>query len=639
MIRIEVGREVLDLFSDTKMEWIRVNPLFVEEVDFAADFTYNFTIPRSRQNTRILRGKAVFSGSRIYVNGQLFARCVLHKLRSDDDTIEISCVADMGQAKETMIQEMDLPEWEFSWDLVDDANAGKMPFVFPWVRTEDEENEALLNFQSLTATEPYCINQQMGPRNLITRGYDVLCPFFRLKFTIDSLITALNNFRTIHNNSIDFDDCIFNNNLILQEGGNVFFIHTRSLSGYNRTRGLVEIKFPKLVNNFDPDEPEKPFFYQRDFRVNIDDVISFPIAFGLAPNFGYYDIEYTVVAADINANGSLNQVNFANNLRAQIMTYNVNLQVAINYNNDIYLVLTILDCYDITSAYRSPFYIVGKDYNYTYKNISLKNHLPNRSAFEILNVFRKYYNLVFTPDYMSSTVYVMSKNTLLNSSDYKDYTDKLLEYGHTLNEPEVKIDFLYPREEKDALSKTIKIVYNQNGDFSDITELNVEANVPLTELRSQSDGVTNQNVNILKTHLKFEPIEINKQDFLIQFCRFIGEVSLNNAEKIISAETLELSPENMFRKEWFSWYTSFATGREIRVVPMQLNANDIQGLNPELKWMINQEMFLWKEIRTPITMQHGIEPSEVKLVKVNYSVGCETGILQIEEIENEEEGE
>ena len=535
-----------------------------------------------------------------------------------------------------MIDAMNLPAWEFDWDLVSKANNGEMPFVFPWIQTDDPTINAYMNFQNQNATEPFCINQQLGTRTQLTRGYDVLCPLFRIKYTIDQLVYALNNKNTIHANSISDDDCILNNNLIFQEGGNFFFIHPKKWDA-NTPTSYIELQFPKFVNEFDPEDPQKPFFFQKDFRLEVGDKIQFPVAFtGGTSTYSFYDIEYTAVASDINSDGSLDLLQFPINLTLHMQTIEPAFTFDILRHFERYLVIRVNNCAEIPEVYKKPFFIIGKDFSYTYKPIELKNHLPKQSAFDVLNTIRNYFNLVFTPDYINDVIYVFSKNNLLNSHLFKDYTEQLLEFGYTIFEPENKMKFIYSRENKDELSKEINIIYNEDGDFGEVSDMQINANVPMTDLRNQDDGTNSQNVKIIKVNQLFEPIAINKRDFILQFCKYLGVVSLNNAEKITSADTFEIGPENVFRKEWLSWYTSFKNGREIRVVPMNLNANDIQGLNPEYKWKLGNQMYIWKEITTPITMAHGIEPSEVKLVKVNFSISCDTGILQIEEIENEE---
>ena len=84
-----------------------------------------------------------------------------------------------------------------------------------------------------------------------------------------------------------------------------------------------------------------------------------------------------------------------------------------------------------------------------------------------------------------------------------------------------------------------------------------------------------------------------------------------------------LTPNEAYNEWWREWYDFVKGGLNIYKFPMMLTGQDILGLNPEEKWKILHHMYLWKEIRTSITMRHGIGESLVYAAKVEYTDNLE----------------
>ena len=67
---------------------------------------------------------------------------------------------------------------------------------------------------------------------------------------------------------------------------------------------------------------------------------------------------------------------------------------------------------------------------------------------------------------------------------------------------------------------------------------------------------------------------------------------------------------------WFKqWYRLTKNGRDLADFDIALDINDLLKFDPELKWKVLHNNYIWKEIETNLTMQ-GIEPSRVRLLNL-----------------------
>jgi hypothetical protein len=108
-------------------------------------------------------------------------------------------------------------------------------------------------------------------------------------------------------------------------------------------------------------------------------------------------------------------------------------------------------------------------------------------------------------------------------------------------------------------------------------------------------------------------------------------------DKFASASDVDLAPNEAYAKWWREWYNFIKLGVQTTTFKFRLTAQDILGLNPEYKWKVKHHHYLWSEIKTTISNRHGIEHSEVDLLKVAYGADCNMSSDEIvSELQEEE---
>jgi hypothetical protein len=630
MIRLNTPKGDLQLKDSTRIEWVRVNPLFAEDVKIEVDRSYNFSIPKTPANERILGDAKLASKATLYVDGRLFMSANLHILRISDDDYDVSLSSDIYKLNlDEKITQLNWPNTPVSLGSIakGDANTGglsKFNFVFPLIYNLDATAVKAINGEKYLGQEGLFINQELIDSTNVR--VDVLSPQYGLRYILNEVVSQISTLHIAGDWLETIDDMIIYNNTVINLDAINFIFEIR------KNGAGLDFVIPS----------------RETFDIAVGDVVSAKI-YGMnsSGNSTHNDVEYTVHSSDIDADGKVHVVNFLTAFATKIYTPTGGLYA---------LVATSGFYFDFDAEnpyfYFSPSNMIPNDIRVKYANISKSgaalyadikatNHLPNISSGAFIKGLKDFFCLSIVPNYAKDELVFISRKHMLQTSKYVDYTHKLLDSNTADLDPAIDYRFVYKNDSDDILA---------NDPFYRNHANNNAEHVALGYEEKNIECATTNSVNIRPHTAEYpvpkvqKPIRYTIRDFdnltlLLLKYRGFTESSTKFGE-IYTADTDGLNPNQAYNSYLKEWYSLFKNGIKKYNYSIRLTYDDILGLDPEKKWKVRHHMYLWKEIKTPISVRYGLEPSTVQLVKVEYGAECNLGSEEIiDSIEEAEGGE
>lgn len=608
MIRITVGAKDLDLSPNTSIEWVRVNPLFEDEVSLEADRSYNFQIPKTPGNVLQLENVKKVTGVKLYVEGRLFMNCTLHVLGDDTDYYDVSLVSDIFEVNgERLITEV-VEDEEITGNMItlkDDAHTDPFttyPFVFPIIENVHESVFQLKAQQDVFNNGFHHINSELLQYS--NNRSDILSPQFRFQDItrqICDLGLGLNwsgSFLRLENDALIYNPVILNDTIF------DFKFEWESLP-----TGTVRGKIPS--------RDEFEIVPGDNIQINL---VSFRN--NSAAQQQIRQIDYTVSPNDIASDGKVDVLQFFTNFIAYI---NANFpplpNLILNTSADIPYM-------EFSPGLAYPNIYLGFDVYYAgikkgvlggYNGVSAKNHLPAMTILEYLQSLKDFFCLSLTPKYDSQELVAINRGKLLQTNKYIDVTDKLLYGQKTILRDEKNLRFVFLDDDSDELDGDPFFRTHANNHPEHVADGWEEYSINAGTTNKRTLNIPIGNISLTSPYVKQEISEVEEEavDFGLKFIRWSG--IQNNSG---TASNSGLTPNEVYNTYWKEWYDFIKDGVVLHKYPMLLSADDVLNFDPEKKWKIMHHMYLWKEIRTSITMRNGIGESEVQVAKVQYGNEC-----------------
>lgn len=606
MIRIAIGTEDLELSPSTSIEWVRVNQLFEDDVEMRADHSFNFKISCTPNNGRILDQSCKSFAATMFVEGVLWARGKLHILGQVNDGWNVTFVTTVliEEGKKGLRDlsfdpiDVDVPD---RFTFKDNANSLAYPdtnFVFPWINniSQNATDRKLASTQVPAdfINEP-STNPSSGDRT------DLLSPQFFLKYIIKESVAQSTGMEA-DGKLLDFIDeyLIYNNtaltsNILLDPT----FMNVNFGSGFTRSS----------------------IFFPSDLSVNVGDILHVDISAPTSAVSGFtpFLVSYVFQASDFTPLGDIDFATFFANYEAYILSLGIYAEAYSDPVFDLYFSLNgIVDLSDPNKRWRIELM--------SNEDLITVNHLPDMTIPDFWKALKDFFALSIVPDYRDNKMYFIPRKCLLQTSKYKDYTDKCLENSDRDCGDPVPLRFVYQNDTTDECTKDSSVYrshannhpeHNEDG----YGEYSIGAATTDSTLVVVGSTATPANIdtrNMPKVNQPMQDYEsIGSDEFSLRFLKWEGIVS--DIADVPQATTDGLSPNEAYTEWWAEWYQLIKSGASVVKFPMMLNSTDIRELDPRLKWKIGHHNYLWKEIRTTISMRHGIETSMVSVVKVQYA--------------------
>lgn len=263
----------------------------------------------------------------------------------------------------------------------------------------------------------------------------------------------------------------------------------------------------------------------------------------------------------------------------------------------------------------------GIDYypagTYTYNDVEIGKHLPDITVRNFVNYVKDAFNLTLFFNPANNVITFTPRVFQINTNKYKDYTSKLIrDYDKEVLETK-DYRFVFENDTDDDNTKDETLWYATNHaeyNSSTYTEFPIKLATPKVEsLQNPTTLGTLEMANVQQQMYKYDDVEVPK--FTLRLLTWKGFVSDGFGNTVPQATSEGLTPNEMFDIWFKQWYRLTKNGRDLADFDIALDINDLLKFDPELKWKVLHNNYIWKEIETNLTMQ-GIEPSRVRLLNL-----------------------
>lgn len=619
MIRLVTDRGDLDLSADTRIEWIVTNPFFEVDDEFVPQLSLPFLLPLTANNQRLM-GYAedlqvcdydLSIGVNMLVDGILFFRGRLNLLMPRNDGYQCSLGYDRAvidtrrsirdfnyggarsgagtAANRTAANNLFWPNTDFVW-----------PHVWNVKETGNEEYGGwpilLNNFSAGAYTSEIAVPMPfliyvMRQIFLEMGGIDVRGIFWESEDIKKKIIYNPVVANTMTGESIriyaSYDSNYHKNNA----AGRNFIVGIHEASAMNIQAGAT------IVQVFE----EYP-------------------AGAWAP-MNTHTLTYTVVAGDVGNSQQLLQ-NMWTAMSALVPGWVLVGQDWADPDEPYFVVqegrwFNALSSGVVSDKSFMEYHPFGA---FTYNNVLVAKHLPDVSVRDFVNAVKDGFNVTLFYNSVPNTLTFTPRKTQLNTQEYKDYTEKmLLDYEKEVVRTEVT-KFVFENDTTDARAdaeadwcaknspgwdnpnaKEYRIGWGHVKRFANLK------NGYLSYLGTGDMAMVNQKLS------KYSDEDV--PDFSLRLMHWNGMVPDSLSNNYPKGDDYFLTPDQIYTLWFKEWYEATILGREMTKFRLMLTLRDIIDFDPRLKWKMRHNMYVWKEIRMPITMR-GVEPSTVIAMRI-----------------------
>lgn len=611
MIRLESDKGNLDLSPETEIPWRIINPFFEESEDFSPQLSLPFTLPMTANNQRILSYAEQLQVSvyaktiqvTVYVQGVLFFRGALNILRPGSNGYSVNITYD----RKSINTDKSIRAFSFGGARASSslaaartaANNLDYPFtdyVFPEVKNNEEKKNVEYGGSQLTINDYHGATMAYSDTELVT-------PMPFINYVIKQLLSELGGIKADGSLFSQIEDLIIENPVV--------------------TNTMVGEKL-KLTTIYDParhqfDNSFKELEFRIDasglnYNVNTGAIISFELfeypATAMFPVIPH-TITYTVQAMDIGNPSQLLQ-----NIWNAILTASGAFMLRDQnwaHPTSPWFIMAHASRFDFTNDTRNAkAYEVAVQYQksgtHLYNDIQVGKHLPNMKVKEFINAIKNGLNLTLFYNMATNTITFTPRKEQLTTHKYKDYSHKLVAgYEKEIVETS-NYRFVFQNDKTDQETADESTWYATNhSEYNALgyKEFNIAMACPKVD-------ITAGWATVKKPLIKYSDTE--DPEFTLRLLKWKGMTTVMGIT-YPKANNDGLTPNEMYDTWFREWYRATKLGREIADMNLALTLDDILYFNPELKWKVLHNMYIWKEIEMPIRMD-GIGISRVRLMRI-----------------------
>jgi hypothetical protein len=629
MIRLVTDRGDLDLRPDTRIEWIVTNPFFEEDESFMAQLSLPFNLPLTANNQRLM-GYAeelqvsnydLSVGVNMLVDGVLFFRGRLNLLMPGSNGYQCS----LGYDRAVIDTKRSIRDYNYGGARSGAGSAAnrtaanllsypQTDFVWPHVWNTDPEKNAAYNGGNILINDFSFAGGTYQNKELA-----VPMPF--LSYVMKTVFNEMGGI-DVNGSFWESEDIkkkvIYNPvvaNIMTSETVQLYLQYDPAFSFSNTGNRNMRVGVANAASTY-------------NVAVGgtiIIEIGEFPAgAYGPGTN---HKFTYTIVAGDVG-----NPQQFLQNLWAAFQALPgsaftlasqdwANVDEPFFIFNEAYFVNPYVDTYYFTQNARLFLnYTPAGVYNYN--DVLIAEHLPDMSVSDFANAIKDGFNLTLFYNSVANVITFTPRKTQLNTVKYKDYTAKTLtEYEKEVVRTAV-MKFVFENDTTDAMADAEADWCAKNSPSYDSPNAK-EYRIPWGHVKRFS-AMSNGLIGLWGTgdmaHVKQalgNYADVDVPDFNLRLMHWQGVVfDSTGVAKYPKGDDYFLTPDQIYTLWFKEWYEATIVGREMTKFRIMLTLQDIVAFDPELKWKIRHNSYVWKEIRMPISMR-GIEPSTVIAMRIN----------------------
>lgn len=627
MISIKTkNNEFFDLYPDTKIQWVRQNPFFREEVDFDAEVSMPFDLPWTPNNSRLLEfAEQLQTNSYLYqvdatveFNGNEYYKGILTVLKGSRKSFTIAITHNLKQLNlDKLLTELPF-ETPFSGAVPDKTDLNtttdefypSVKFQFPEVANFNPDY--VRDFAQVKSNAFHYFNLY-EPATGTFQDNTIPVPMVFWEYILDLIQDALSlsNITGMWRLKCRSENYLLYNQVHIADANPTLKITSFGGDPIFQSNGVgsdIKLYFRGIGYSIKTDVFNVPVNTVIDLTIEIYDVNG-PVT--------TISISHTVVSGDlVNDEVSLLQA-----LETDILAANGNFSSSgvqrstANGYGSLHLTWNVSGQY--VSEEDSVVAVTFPAGQFNYHPIDLSKHVPNISIRDAFSIVQDWFCLAFDYNIRRNELVITERKDLL-STEEKDYTSKL--NGDLIAEinDAVQYDITWENDESDLKvenigDKTIKSYTDANG--LGVTEVNIKSGTTHEEnLVNSSGGGTGDLISVNQQVGDYDANLVEPTFRLIKYLGYIPN-SLGGSWPYPAATNDSLKPQECYEQYWEPWINFIKSSRKDFEAQFFLDYNDLISFDSRLRWRVQSNVLIWREIRTTMTMI-GIEPSTVKLKKI-----------------------
>jgi len=615
MISIITANNVaLDLGADTRITMVRQNPFWRDDIEFETEISLPFTIPNTPTNRKELGWIEEYQ---IGIDGATLAASV--KVFGNDYFNGTLKVLDATPTEYTvaMVYQIDAKNLDLNIDELNYAAPSGSAAItadfnavvladYPATKYQLPEvaqlNKDWINTFSFDKSVTHDFLNYYDGFGFSFEDFSVTVPMVYLQYVLDVIAENLKiskikgSFKAEH----DARPIIIYNNISAISSGNFLKIYT---PGTQQSFGSVWIDILDPITS-----ASVPFSVPIGTTIDI----IFTIRTGPGTTITV-TASHTVILADL----ATLQISLMDALDVTIQAASANLILVDKVTTGA--IENVQATYEWGVANQN---IIGTQVivtypttAYTYEIIDFKKHLPNITIGDLFTKLKEWFCLSFNYDVRNNELDISPKKDLVNE-DEDDYTNYLTGQLKCTVQSQQNFKLNWVPEDEDTLSDDLiggletKTYTNANG--APITSIEIDA-ITLAQ-DSLNNGFGALTVPAVNQPTYF--YSDNNKDFKLRLLLDEGYNSYSaGAFKLRQATSFDLTPDRITDSHWAPYVSLVNSSLKQFEGDFMLNYAQLINFNPKRKWRIQNNVFIWKELRTELTML-GIQPTHVIMKKI-----------------------
>ena len=622
MIKIETPEGYFDLSPNTQFTYVIENAFFEEDEDFSAPLSLPFTLPNTQKNARLLGYADNLQVSFypttvpiiIYIEGALFFRGQLNVWRPGNKGYQVS----VGFNKKEIDTSKSIREFEYGGvrtgvtdKIIRDADLYKVyPDIdYNWPQFWNVSPELNDRF----AGSRLEINYWGGTANAFDNK-EIAIPMPYLRYVLEQLFSELNGIKIEGSWLESIKQYIIYNPIVVNTMEDyklkLYFLTDPSRLQYDTQALEMEIGIDD-ADTF--------------FNVAVGDYIPIPNIYKATYSSGAWSFSpspftYTVTPPDVGNPGILldNIFTYMDSLYGPITQTERDYSSASNKRMVIKHWSTLNNRGRTVQA--NKVFATYKTFgNLTYNDIEIANHLPDISVSDFINALKDGFNLSMNFNPALNKLTITPRKDLLLNNEVKNYTAKTLkdyekEVNLTKNYRFVWVNDEADEETADRLNFRWHANNHPESAYIGTEELPLALATTKNELQDNTGG---GQIEMPKVSQKMGAYgDDDLVAFTFRLLKWQGVTPDNFGGMLPLANDEDLTPNAMFNLWFKDWYRVTKLGRDYVNFRMNLSLQDILHFEPQKKWRVMHNNYIWKKIEIPITMK-GLQVANVQLMRIN----------------------
>ena len=609
----------LELAPDTRITWVKQNPFWRDDLEFETEISLPFTIPNTPINRKELgwiedcqiggATRSILATVKTFGNDYFTGKLII--LDANQSNYTVACTFQVETKNlDLLIDELDYAAPFAGAPSLSDLNStiqvGYPDALFALPEISNTFPDYIARYAFIKSDPYYYFNYYNGGTTSF-EDFTVPVPMAYLQYVIEVVAKRLNISRikgSFKGLAIGKQLIIYNPVNIVT-GGNSLDIYSAGTTIGPNSSNVNTAMF--TINLLDPNTGSAA-----PFNVPVGTVITFrfPINAGASPYI--HTVTHTVILADI-ATGA---ISLSAALNATILASSANMNLVVGeftgaLGDVVYGIYEWLAGGESTSGVEIEVNFAVT--TYTYNTIDLKKHLPSVTIGELFTAIKEWFCLNFNYDVRKNELDISPKADLVTTAE-EDYTTRLNgKLSVTIKEKQ-NYTLTWSADSSDSKSEdvvnglTANTYTNANG--APIGSINIDA----SPLHSNSRGNGGGTVAVPEVN-QFSPTYAdNYKDFKLRFLQNNGIQTISGWD-YPDAYSINLVPSQSVALIWAPYMAIVNSSLKEFKGDFTLDYADLINFDPKKKWRIESQVFIWKELRTELTMQ-GFEDSRVILKKI-----------------------